>query len=421
MFGNVGVLSNVLYHFVIIAAYALTAAVIAAQMPKYLPGIDPEIGYWAAGVFFLICALLHDFIMRHVERNRFQKDLLKMRGDLAVAETGLDRFENILGELAGKDGNMDSFAAEMQMLRKLLKQLSDDDADILPEDDEVILSADSEVLDNEEIPAPEETAPHEEAADAPQSAGAPTDEEILDIVRSGLQENKVDLYLQPIVRLPQRRTLFYEAFSRIRGPKGEVITPGQYLTVAENAGLIGTIDNLLLIRCVQLIRRVRQKNSEVGFFVNVSARTLRDTSFFTQFIEFLDQNTDLKDSLILEFAQSDVDKATEAVRKGFETLAELGFSFSMDRVERLDLDFQSLGKNNFRYLKVAAADLLPGGPGLPMEIHPDDLKQALTRANIELIASMIEDEDTVIGLLDVEVGFGQGYLFGVPRPPQAVK
>lgn len=410
-----------LYHSIIIVAYALTAGVIAVQAPNYIKNIDPATGYWAASIFFLACALLHDFIMRHVERSRFQRDLLRMRGDLAAAETGLDRFENILGGLAGKDGNMDSFAAEMQMLRKLLKQLSTEQEP--PEEEaEVVLSAESEVgdsfnFDNEETPVEQATANEEEQTASVE--GMPNEAEILEIVRSGLQENKVDLYLQPVVRLPQRRTLFYEAFSRIRGPKGEVITPGQYLKVAEGAGLIGTIDNLLLIRCVQLIRRVRQRNSEVGFFVNVSARTLRDTAFFKQFIEFLDQNNDLKETLILEFAQEEVDNATETVLKGLETLAEMGFSFSMDRVQRLDMDFQLLGAANFRYLKVAAADLLPGGAGLPMNIHADDLREALLRADIELIASMIEDEDTVIGLLDVEVGFGQGYLFGVPRPPQA--
>ena len=405
-----------LYHSVIIIAYALTAVVIAVQTPVYIEGVDPVAGYWAGGVFFLLCALIHDFIMRHVERARFQRDLLKMRSDLDMAESGLDRFDNILGRLAGKDGNMDSFAAEMQILRKLLKQLSTDTPpEKEAEEEEMILSADEELVD-----APEDDSEPPRNSNGPDEEILPEDEAILEIVRSGLQENKVDLYLQPIVRLPQRRTLFYEAFSRIRGPRGEVITPGQYLTVAENAGLIGTIDNLLLIRCVQLIRRVRQRNADIGFFVNVSARTLNDTAFFRQFVEFLDQNKDLSDSLILEFAQEDVDNASEAIQKGLATLAKMGFFFSVDHVKRLDFDFGELGKRHFRYLKVAASDLLPGRPGLPMEIHPDDLHEALLRENIELIASMVEDEDTVIGLLDVEVGFGQGYLFGVPRPPQSV-
>jgi cyclic-di-GMP phosphodiesterase TipF (flagellum assembly factor) len=243
--------------------------------------------------------------------------------------------------------------------------------------------------------------------------------EILEIVRAGLQENRVDLYLQPIVRLPQRRAKFYEAFSRIRGPEGDIITPRQYLSIAEEAGLVGTIDNLLLIRCVQLIRRVRQKSNDVGFFVNVSARTMRDAAFFHQFVEFLDRNSDLTENLILEFAQEDIDAATDQVREGLEMLAEMGFVFSMDQVVRLDMDFPQLAKDNFKYLKVSASDLLPGGFGLPMNIHPEDLHEALARAEIELIASQVEDEDTVIGLLDADVSFGQGYLFGVPKPPPA--
>ena len=407
-----------LYHGIIIIAYALTAVVIAVQAPQYVAGLDPIIGYWAGGVFFLLCALVHDFIMRHVERARFQRDLLKMRSDLDMAESGLDRFDNILGKLAGKDGNIESFASEMQILRRLLRQLSnekqpeDATSQAAGEEEEIVLSEDEEIA--------EQTVADEDVADDDAEAIQPLDDEILEIVRAGLQENKVDLYLQPIVRLPQRRTLFYEAFSRIRGPRGEVITPGQYLKVAESTGLISTIDNLLLIRCVQLIRRVRQRNVDIGFFVNVSARTLNDTAFFRQFIEFLDENRDLAESLILEFAQEDIENASDVVETGLKTLARMGFTFSVDHVHRLDFDFAVLGKRNFRYLKVAAVELLPGRPGLPMDIHPDDLREALHRDIIELIASMVEDEDTVIGLLDVEVGFGQGYLFGVPRPPQSV-
>ncbi|MEH6402225.1 MAG: EAL domain-containing protein [Sneathiella sp.] len=396
-----------LYHIVIIAAYALTAVVVARQLPTYSPDIDPTIGYWLGATFFLVCALLHEFIMRRVERTALQKELKVLRRDLSDAEGGLARFENILGGIAGEDDDLSGFASEMRMLRKLLKQLT---TTMKPGNATVAQDIPKETKVSRPTLAAEKVV-------SPEPEG-PTKEEILEIVRTGLQENRVDLYLQPVVRLPQRRALFYEAFSRIRGPRGNVITPGQYLAVAEEAGLIGTIDNLLLIRCVQLIRRVRQRNNELGFFVNVSARTLRDSSFFHQFVEFLDRNRDLSKSLILEFSQEDIDTATEPVKDGLKMLADMGFSFSMDHVVRLDIDFSKLGEDNFRYLKVAAVDLLPGGNGLPMNIHPDDLREALTRANIELIASMVEDEDTVIGLLDVDVSFGQGYLFGVPRPPQ---
>lgn len=396
-----------LYHIVIIAAYALTAVVFARQLPNYSPDVDPAIGYWFGATFFLVCALVHEFIMRRVEKTALQKELKILRRDLTDAEGGVARFENIIDGIAGDDSDLTGFAAEMRMLRKLLKQLTTEmkTPKVSPP-----LKATKETLEKGPFLVADKKVDFE-----PEE---PSKDEILEIVRSGLQENRVDLYLQPVVRLPQRRASFYEAFSRIRGPRGNVITPGQYLAVAEEAGLIGTIDNLLLIRCVQLIRRVRQRNNELGFFVNVSARTLRDSAFFHQFVEFLDRNRDLSESLILEFSQEDIEAATDPVRDGLKMLADMGFAFSMDHVVRLDVDFNKLGANNFRYLKVAAVDLLPGGNGLPMNIHPDDLREALTRANIELIASMVEDEDTVIGLLDVDVSFGQGYLFGVPRPPQ---
>ncbi len=407
--GNKGI-SAVLYHLVIIAAYAMTSVVIARQLPAFVPDIAPLTAYWVGGCFFLICALLHEFVMRRVERVELQKEIKTIRRDLSAAEGGLERFEGILGGLAGEDQNMDGFASEMKMLRKLLNQLTVE----MGKEQSSTSAEKSDQTTPRGRPALIATPDLDDEEQSAVKRG-----EILEIVRAGLQENRVDLYLQPIVRLPQRRAKFYEAFSRIRGPEGDIITPRQYLSIAEEAGLVGTIDNLLLIRCVQLIRRVRQKSNDVGFFVNVSARTMRDAAFFHQFVEFLDRNSDLTENLILEFAQEDIDAATDQVREGLAMLAEMGFVFSMDQVVRLDMDFAQLAKDNFKYLKVSASDLLPGGYGLPMNIHPEDLHEALARAEIELIASQVEDEDTVIGLLDADVSFGQGYLFGVPKPPPA--
>lgn len=400
--------NRVLYHLVIIAAYAMSAIVVGRQLPAYIPEIDPMTGYWVAGCLFLLCTLVHEFVMRRVERLQIDKELRNIRRDLSSAEMGLEKLDVAMTHLTGEDENMDGFAEEMKMLRKLMRQLS--------KEMKTGKIGNSPMSHEPEVKRPTLVAtppPSIEEMDEHRRA------EILEIVRSGLQENRVDLYLQPIVRLPQRRTRFYEAFSRIRGPEGELITPKQYLAIAEDAGLVGTIDNLLLIRCVQLIRRVRQKTHDMGFFVNVSARTLRDAAFFNQFVEFLDRNSDLKQNLILEFAQEDIDNASEQLKEGLGMLSEMGFVFSMDQVIRLDMNFQELAKSNFKYLKVSASDLMPGAHTLPMDIHPDDLHEALARAEIELIASQVEDEDTVISLLDADIGFGQGYLFGAPKPPQA--
>jgi cyclic-di-GMP phosphodiesterase TipF (flagellum assembly factor) len=100
-----------------------------------------------------------------------------------------------------------------------------------------------------------------------------------------LAENRVDLYLQPVVSLPQRRTVFYESFSRLRDETGRVMMPAEYLAVAEPEGLVTAIDNLLLFRCVQIVRRLAKQDRKVGIFCNISLASLADETFFPQFLD----------------------------------------------------------------------------------------------------------------------------------------
>ncbi|GER08251.1 hypothetical protein JCM17843_25610 [Kordiimonadales bacterium JCM 17843] len=90
--------------------------------------------------------------------------------------------------------------------------------------------------------------------------------DILSVVQGALSENRVDLYLQPTVALPSRRPQHYECFSRVRGLHDEVIYPQQYLPVAESSGLVGTLDNLLLFRCIQLVRKLGPRRLMCTFF-----------------------------------------------------------------------------------------------------------------------------------------------------------
>src|SRR5690606_32279667 len=114
-------------------------------------------------------------------------------------------------------------------------------------------------------------------------------------------------YLQPIVSLPQRRTVFYESFTRLRDATGRVMMPAEYLAVAEPEGLVTSIDNLLLFRCVQIVRRLAKQDKKVGIFCNVSIASLADETFFPQFLDMLAANRDLSGALIFELGQAAFD------------------------------------------------------------------------------------------------------------------
>ncbi len=239
--------------------------------------------------------------------------------------------------------------------------------------------------------------------------------ELLETIRASLEENRVDLYLQPIVSLPQRKLRFYEALSRLRAEDGSVIMPAQYIKVAAPAGLMSIVDNLLLFRCVQIVRKLTVKNKSLGVFCNISGDTLRDAEFFPQFLEYMLHNRDLAGQIVFEFSQEAVLKAGADGEANLNYLSGLGFALSMDHVEKLSLDFVKLKNMGFKHLKVRADILTKGMGHAQAAVGPEDIKKLLERHGLNLIAERVEDEKTVVQLLDYAVDFAQGYLFGEPR------
>lgn len=257
-----------------------------------------------------------------------------------------------------------------------------------------------------------ERAPHADHAD-----------HVLRMVQDALAENRVDLYLQPIVSLPQRRTVFYESFSRLRDESGRVMMPAEYLAVAEPEGLVANIDNLLLFRCVQIVRRLAKQDRKVGIFCNISLASLGDEAFFPQFLEFMQGNKDLAGALIFELGQDAFERRGPVEARHMARLAGLGFSFSLDKVVDLDVDFQELARADVKYLKVAAQMMLneleeQDGKlviaSLP-DLNAADFAALTRRYGIEVIAEKVEAEKQVAEILDLDIGYGQGHLFGEPR------
>lgn len=246
---------------------------------------------------------------------------------------------------------------------------------------------------------------------------------MMEIVREALSENRIDLYLQPVVGLPQRKTVFYESFSRLRDASGQVIMPAEYLAVAEPAGLVTAIDNLLLFRCVQIVRRLARQDRRVGIFCNISMSSLGDDEFFPQFLDLLRANRDLAPALVFEVGQAAFEGRNAVQARNMARLADLGFRFSIDKVTNLDLDLQDLTRADVKFVKVAAQTLLDEltevEGRLVLRSMPDlaaeDFALLLRRYGVDLVAEKVESERQVVDILDLDIQLGQGHLFGEPR------
>ena len=104
-------------------------------------------------------------------------------------------------------------------------------------------------------------------------------------------------------------------------------------------------------------------------------------------------------------------------------LADLGFRFSLDKVVDVDLDFQDLSRADVKFVKIGAQtildELVETDDGLALHSLPDlqasDFSALAARYGIDLIIEKVESERQVVDVLELNIGYGQGHLFGEPR------
>lgn len=409
----------------IVVSLSVIGGAVALVLPA-MTGLDQMTSYLIGGGAFLLGLNLYGLIRSRSDRRDTEERLANVGHDL-VGITGT--VNNILGEMDDLTSDLDEgrgrgreLVAEVKVLQTLLSQLAGNKAQNV---------ASKSVANKRVVSKPAKVVKKAAKGTGGKAAAggnggmiaakseielraiAPRDEsEIYEIIHNALQDNRVDLYLQPIVTLPSRKTIHYECYSRVRDEEGAVIFPRDYLPVAMESGLTGTLDNLLLFRCMQVARRLGPRRPNVRFFCNISSASLNDEEFFPQFIDFMLSNYKLADRMVFEFSQADVRAMDEKVQRSLLRLGENGYRFSMDRVADLSVDIPRLAQHFFKYIKVDA-DILLGQNG---EILTGDLKEAMSRFDIELIAAKIENEPSVLDVLDNNIDYGQGYLFGEPKP-----
>ena len=382
----------------LLATYVCVSLIVALAL--WRNGTGWGVAVSALTAVFGLCLASHGMIMRFLE-------MREIRGEVEAVR---DAHRILLDQVSGLDGRLTEVARAVEFDLTRGAQLTDE-VHML----EGLVATLGRRFDEAPQAGPYLAA--RGGVTQPKPSG------LMEIVREALAENRVDLYLQPVVGLPQRRTAYYESYSRLRDASGAVIMPAEYLAVAEPAGLVTAIDNLLLFRCVQIVRRLAQKERRVGIFCNISMASLGDETFFPQFHDLLRANRDLAPSLIFEIGQAAFEGRTGVQARNMARLADLGFRFSIDKVESLDFDMQDLTRSDVKFVKVAAQTMLDELTevedrlvlrSLP-DLHAEDYALLLRRYGVELVAEKVENERQVVDLLDLDISLAQGHLFGEPR------
>ncbi len=376
-----------------------------------------RIAFLFAALLGLLGLLVHEMMSRRKWEADLVSQLQRMSGDYErlVRETARNRNELTVlkrqladaGEAARSHGKTGGGDLEQRMVRTLAEQLSKlGDAPEGAAPDRAISAVEAGVVDAH---SPLMTATQETVG------RLVTDEQVLALVNAAVRQDRIDLFLQPIVALPQRKLRFFEMFSRIR-IRDEVYLPAErYIEVAMRQDLVPAIDNLLLLRGLQLIREV-QDDAVSAFFCNITSITLNDPKFMADLVEFIAQNRGLAPRLVFELGQRDLASMSPDVLPILEGLSRLGCRFSMDQVRSLSFDFEHMAVRHIRFVKADASMVLKEMKERGGAARLKRLKAEMDRNGVDFIVTRIETERELVELLDLGIDYGQGFLFGRPAP-----
>ena len=236
-------------------------------------------------------------------------------------------------------------------------------------------------------------------------------------LRAAVSHGQLLLYFQPVVDAA-RQVRGYEALVRWRHPQRGMVSPGEFIPVAELTGLIGPIGHWVLqAACEQLVRWSAQpETAHWTLAVNLSARQLRHPDFVPEVLAVLANTGARADRLKLELTESLLLHDVEETIVKMGQLAERGIQFALD-------DFGT-GYSSLSYLKRLPLNQLKIDQSFVRDLLTDPNDAAIARTILQLAQSL--DLDVVAEGVETDgqhqflqlMGCKafQGYLFGRPGP-----
>ncbi|MDP4006042.1 EAL domain-containing protein [Methylobacterium sp. NEAU K] len=238
-----------------------------------------------------------------------------------------------------------------------------------------------------------------------------------EIIRA-FEGDGLEIHLQPVVTLPQRKVTAYEALARLR-VEGRLTEPEAFLPVLERYGRTTELDRRMLQRAVVVVRHLARRGSETMLTYGLSPLSLFEPGLLRELARATADDPALA-GLAIALPQASW-HGLDAGQRGLLAPLRGRIGFSLDRPDDLRFDAAVLAGLGVGQVKVPAQMLLRPGPdrGHLSDIAIEDLVPALARAGIRLVATDVVDEADVPDLIDLDVPFAQGAAFAAPRPVRA--
>jgi len=236
-------------------------------------------------------------------------------------------------------------------------------------------------------------------------------------LRIAIEKQQFTLYYQKISDLSSSVTIGFEALLRWNHPSKGLLTPSEFLHLAEETGIILAIENWVI---EEVSRQLLLWNDDIEYqhafiAINLSGRHLTQANQLSKLIALINQQAFEPQRLILEFNESAFSQHAEIALKGLGKLKQLGVKLALDDYASGVSSVNFLHSYPFEFIKLDRAFI--------STLKHNDKNLSLVKAlrylgeqfGYRLVAEGIESEDVMKKLHSVGCDFGQGYYISRPE------
>ncbi len=259
-----------------------------------------------------------------------------------------------------------------------------------------------------------------EMFDARMRAEAVARMEIERDLRRAIDRGELRVYYQPIVDLATGLTAGFEALVRWQHPTRGLVSPAQFIPIAEETGLIVEVGEYVIAEaCRQTARLQRDGKPPVSMSINISSRQFSEVDLVAHLRGVLRDTSVNGKHVHLEITESVIMQHSDTAFEMMEELRGLGMKIAVD-------DFGT-GYSSLSYLHRFPIDQLKIDSSFVKNLGDDRKNVEIIRSIIDLgrnvgmdvIAEGIETPRQLEDLRILQCGYGQGYLFARPMEPEA--
>lgn len=241
---------------------------------------------------------------------------------------------------------------------------------------------------------------------------------MVDFITRSLEsgEDSLVLHFQPIVALNGTEVMErYEVLVRLVDEVQGLVTPVNFIELAEEYGLVGRIDELVTKRTLKRLSRWQKEGRDVTVSINMSGCTFENDEALQAIEEALKSATFKPGTVIFEITETSRVENIDSIKNVISRFRKLGAHFALDDCGRGYASFSYIRELDLDYIKIDGDFVRDLHRNKEDEAFVRALRDVARRMNIKTIAEMVEQEETVEHLRRLGIDYAQGYLFAMPE------